>query len=163
MDGKDTINGELSLRNDRFIIDLPAGSVVGDYNFGERGLAPQYIKDPSFFASRTPHGMLAMMNRVGDMEWYCLDDGWVGVSTVDVQLTQNRSVAEVTVRDIFGSQDSTSVRLNTDRDARLLGADLDGQLMRLTGDPEDFGLVPVAVESGLNAAAVDAAFGGEDA
>ncbi len=159
LDGKDTIDGRLSLRNDRFIIDLPAGSVVGDYNFGERGLSPEYIRDPYFFASRTPHGMLSMINYAGEMEWYCLDDGWVGFSSVDVELSANHSVAEVTVRDVFGSEDTEVVKLNSSRDARLLGESADGELLRLTGDPEDFGLVPVQAAESLIAAAVDAAFG----
>ena len=106
--------------------------------------------------------MLAMMNQAGDMEWYCLDAGWIGFASVDVALSQNQSVAEVTVRDSFGSQDTENVRLNSSRDARLLGSNSYAQLLRLVGDPEDYGLVPEQAEGELDPATVDAAFGDND-
>jgi hypothetical protein len=163
IDGKDTNGDQLSLRNDRFVVDLPAGSVVGDYNFGERGLSPLYIRDPLFFASRTPHGMLAMINQAGGMEWYCLDDGWVGLNSVSVEVSTNRLTAEVTIQDSLGATDTAQIPLNSNRQARLMESGADGDLLRLTGDPIDFGLVPVSNELDLDAAAVDAAFGGSDA
>jgi hypothetical protein len=163
VDGKDMVDGQQSLRNDRYEIELPAGEVVGDYNFGERGLAPEWIRDPFFFASRTPHGLLAMMNLAGEMEWYCVDEGWVGLETVEAELSPNFTTVEVTVHDSVGGNDSAVVRLNSDRDARLFGSGSGGRLMRLVGDPQDFGLNPTAGEGELTADAVDAAFAGDDA
>jgi VCBS repeat-containing protein len=162
-DGKDTINGQLSLRNDRFIVELPAGIAAGEYNFGERGLAPQWIRDPIFFASRTSHGLLSLINQAGDMEWYCLDDGWAGLAAVEVELGTNRTTAEITIHDSLGDSDSAIIGLNSSRDARLAGQADTGYLMRLVGDPAQFGLIPTMDEVELQAAAIDAAFAEDDA
>jgi hypothetical protein len=80
-----------------------------------------------------------------------------------VELGSNFTTAEVTVHDSVGGNDSAVVRLNSDRDARLFGAIEGGMLMRLVGDPGDFGLEPTSIEGEMSAAAIDAAFAGDDA
>ncbi|MCA9148279.1 MAG: hypothetical protein KDA92_03210, partial [Planctomycetales bacterium] len=158
VDGKDTHNGELSLRNDRFIVNLGAGVAETNYNFGERGLMPQYIMNPMFFSSRTSHGLLAAYDGAGEMEWYCVDTGWTNLATVDSTLHNSMGMVEVSISDGNGGTDSANIAVAGNRNARLTGSASDGYLFKLTGDPSDFGLVPVGGESELDASAVDAAF-----
>jgi VCBS repeat-containing protein len=163
VDGKDTVGDQRASRNDRFEIDLPAATVAGDYNFGERSLMPEFVRDPSFFASRNSHRLLAMINHSGQMEWYSLGDGWTGLATVDVALSANHASAAVTVTDALGGTDTEQIALNRTRDARLTNPTESGYLLRLEGDPEHFGLVPEGGEASLDARSVDAAFAGPDA
>ena len=160
LDGKDTVDGQLSLRNDRFVIDLPGGVTAGDYNFGERGLAPTFIRDTMFFASREQFGFLTMMNLEGETDWYAVGAGWSGLEEVDATLDQNKTAVNVSIEDRSGGTDSERVALDVDRDARLLhGPEGSGMLVKLVGNAASFGLVP----DQLQAEAVDQAFGGDDA
>lgn len=146
IDGKDTFNGELSLRNDRFEIDLRPGVTSQYYNFGERGLQSQFIRDPMFFSSRTAHGMLASLNAEGELDWYCLDQGWNDYESVDVQLSNDAKTAEVTVRGGAGATDASMVSLIGNRDVRLAGDRVNGYMLRLNGDPGKYGLDAAAVD-----------------
>lgn len=146
IDGKDMHNGEQSLRNDRFEIDLGPGVAGVNYNFGERGLMPQFIRDPYFFASRTSHGMLAVMNGAGELDWYCLDQGWNEFEDVDVQLGDGGTTAIVEVEDAAGQTDEAIVALQGNRDIRLAGTAGQGYLLRINGDPIVYGLDPDAVD-----------------
>lgn len=96
IDGRDTHAGRPSLRNDRFQIELPAATTAGDYNFGERGLEPQFLLNPWFFASRDADYLMTMLDGAGRMEWYVMDAGWDGFRSVNVKLAGNRSTAELT-------------------------------------------------------------------
>ncbi len=146
IDGKDMHGGEQSLRNDRFEITLGPGVAGANYNFGERGLMPQFIRDPYFFSSRTSHGMLAVMNGAGDLDWYCLDQGWNEFETVDVELGSGGTTAVVEVEDAAGQTDSAIVALAGNRDIRLAGTAGQGYLLRMNGDPIAYGLDPEAVD-----------------
>ena len=165
IDGRDTHTGQASLRNDRFIIDLPAATTAGDYNFGERGLEPQFLLNPWFFASRDEDYLLTMVDGAGRMMWHVLDAGWDGFRSVSVKLAGNRSTAELTATDHSGQTQTTTVRVLGNSHVVLAGEATDGFLMKMKGGPEDFGLVsPQAAEGEpLSSLAVDAAFAGEDA
>ncbi len=164
IDGKDTINGVLSLRNDRFLIDLQAGVVAGDYNFGERGLRPEFIRNPMFFSSRVDHGMLAGFNSAGQMLWYCADKGWESFTTIDGELLLARNSVQIDVVDAIGRSDSDIIALLGSSGAELMGDGAEGYLLRMVGAPEDYGIDPSFFGEGeLEASAVDAAFGGVDA
>lgn len=160
IDGMDTINGQQSLRNDRFIVNLAPGVTAGNYNFGERGMMPEFIRVPSFFNSRTDHGLLAAFDASGQMVWYCVDAGWESVTLVDGQLNLAQSNVEIAITDIVGRSDEELIGLSGNRDLRLSGSAETGYLLRLTGDPSNFGLVPTSLAEGeMDADAIDAAFG----
>lgn len=147
VDGKDTIGTRQSLRNDRFEIDLAPGVVAGSYNFGELGLAPQFIDDTYYFSSRRPHGLLAMTDASGELDWYCLGDTWLGTSSVDVDLSADGRRATIELISSAGASDTEVVVLDVTPDARRLqGNPGDGSLVRLDNSPSSYGLNPVAVD-----------------
>lgn len=156
VDGKDTINGEESLRNDRFIVDLPAGVDDGSYNFGERGLEPQFIGNPLFFASRQIEGLWTQIDADGLSRWYNADLGWNEFDSIVVELNSSMTAVTVTARaDDFVS--TSEVRLIGNREVHLTGDD-DGYIFRLEGQPEDHGIQ----RPSLAASAVDAAFSDDE-
>ncbi len=165
MDGYDTHAGELSLRNDRFQIDLPAAAIADGYNFGERGLEPRFIQNPWFFASRDPEYLMTMVDGAGRMMWYVLDAGWEGFESVNVKLTGNRSSLEITATDDSGHTQTTTVRVVGNPNVTLSGDTRGGYLLKIKGGPEDNGLSDPAEARGgsLPATAVDAVFAGADA
>jgi VCBS repeat-containing protein len=158
IDGKDTINGQLSLRNDRFVVDVPGGSNLTGYNFGERGLQPQFIGNPLFFASRSKNGLFAAIGPSGEQAWYCFDAGWSNLASINVQLSSNGSSAELTGIDLDGNTITNTVVVTGNRNVRVLGDMRQGMLVRLDGTASDFGLVDTG-EGEFDPAAVDAAFG----
>jgi VCBS repeat-containing protein len=160
IDGKDTRGGDLSLRNDRFIIDLPGGTNLVDVNFGERGLEPQFIGNPLFFASRSKTGMYAAIDPSGEQAWYCFDAGWSNLASIDMELSENGSTLELTGVDLAGDTITASATVAGNRNVRILGNMQQGLLVRLHGTSEDFDIVSSAPEGELDPAAVDAAFGG---
>jgi hypothetical protein len=88
LDGKDVLHGPSSpgiAGNDEFTdIALGSGEEFDGYDFGERGLRPEFITRRLYLAS-TPAGELlnsASLARSGT--WYALDDGWEGNLTASV-------------------------------------------------------------------------------
>ena len=165
VDGKDTHTGQPSPRNDRFDIDLRANTAAGDFNFGERGLEPQFILNPWFFASRNDDYLMTMVDGAGETMWYVLDAGWDGFESVDVKLASNRSTAELSATGHLGPTQRTTVRVLGNPDVFLAGDATHGYLLNMRGSPEDYGLVdPLSAEGEpLSASAVDAAFSDDDA
>lgn len=163
VDGYDTHAGELSWRNDRFQIDLPAATVAEGYNFGERGLEPRFIHNPWFFASRDAEYLMTMVDPAGRMMWYVLDAGWDGFASVSVKLSGNRSSVEITATDDAGQIQTTTVRVVGNPNAMLSGDTRTGYLLKINGGPEDHGLSDPAEGEPLSASAVDAVFTGPDA
>ncbi len=157
IDGKDTIDGQLSLRNDRFQIDLPGGVDAGGYNFGERGLEPRFINNGFFFASRTDEGVLLMVDAAGRTMWYSPHRGWSDFSRIRLELAPNRVTAELTVAGAEGPVQTSTIRVLGNRNVRMVGNAEEGFLVTLKGNPADFG---ITIDRGpLPAEAVDAAFG----
>ena len=146
IDGLDTANGEQSLRNDRFIVDLKANTHASDYNFGERGLQPRFMWNSLFFASRDRAGVMAAIAPNGDQAWYCIDAGWRGLTSVDVELSANGSTAEVSGERVDGTETSSTVRVSGNSDVRVLGNATEGMLVQLNGTAASFGLNPIAVD-----------------
>ncbi len=163
IDGKDTHQGEPSLRNDRFMIDLEGGVAAGNYNFGERGLEPQFITNPWFFASRDSEYLLTMVDGVGQTQWYMVDAGWSGFRTINVQLAGNRSTAELTATDYANNSQTAVVRVLGNPQVAIAGGLPDGYLLKMNGSPNDFGLSDPAEGESLSAEAIDAVFAGPDA
>jgi hypothetical protein len=163
IDGQDTHQGEPSLRNDRFEIDLEGGVAAGNYNFGERGLEPQFILNPWFFASRDSDYLLTMVDGVGQTQWYMVDAGWSGFRSVNVQLAGNRSTAELTAIDYAGNSQTAVVRVLGNPQVAMAGGLPDGYLLKMNGSPEDYGLSDPAEGEALSTEAIDAVFAGSDA
>jgi len=156
IDGMDAMEGDASLRNDQFVIDLPAGVDSGDFNFGERGLEPQFIGNTFFFASRQMEGLLAMVDEAGQSQWYSSDNGWRNFDPISVELSSNLTTAVIQATDASGLVQASTVRVLANRDVTLTAGD-NGHLIRFKGAPEDHGL-----DTGqLSASAVDAVFGAD--
>ncbi len=149
IDGKDTVDGDESLNSNEFLVDLLPGDESGDYNFGERGLEPQFINNSFFFASRVKEGLLAMVGEDGRSEWYSSDNGWQFFDPIRVELASNASTAVIQAMEPSGAVQTTEVRVLGNRDVTLSAAD-EGYIIRFNGEPEDFD---------LDAGAVDAIFG----
>ena len=150
VDGLDTINGTQSLRNDRFIVDLKAGTNVGDYNFGERGLQARFLSNPMFFASRSNTGVLAAIAPNGEQDWFCFDAGWQGLSSIDIDIASNGSTAEVNGVRTDGTVTTSNVRVSGNSDVRVLGNSVDGMLVRMNGTADSLGLDPNAVDNAFD-------------
>jgi hypothetical protein len=106
-----------------------------------------------------------MVDGAGEMLWYIQDAGWDGYESVAVSLSSNRSTADITVTYENGASDSTTVRILGNPDAIMAGEARTGMLLKLVGGPEDYGFDSVFGAEGeaMSAAAVDAAFSGDDA
>ena len=146
IDGHDTVNGVHSLRNDRFIVDLKAGTNVGDYNFGERGLEPRFLTNPLFFASRSKTGVLAAIAPNGEQAWHCFDAGWQGLTSFSIDMSSNRSTAEISGVRADGTMTTSNVRVSGNSSVRVMGNETDGMLVRMNGTAEQLGLDPINVD-----------------
>jgi hypothetical protein len=146
IDGRDTINGTPSLRNDRFIVDLAADTEAGDYNFGERGLQARFLSNPLFFTSRSKTGALVAIGPDGEVAWHCFDAGWNNLASVDLDLSANKSTMELTGVQTDGDVITSTVRVSGNSAIRILGDMVDGMLVRINGSADDFGLDPNAVD-----------------
>ena len=153
LDGKDTISGYESFRNDRFIIDLPAGVEAGQFNFGERGLESAYICNSHFFASRQLEGLWTMIDSSGESHWYNAELAWSEFDSISVKLSENGTNAEIRAR-AAGTDQLATVSLTRSRNVHLTG-DENGYIFQLDGQPEDHGLQR---PSSLSASAVDELF-----
>lgn len=156
IDGKDTIGGEISATNDRFVIDLGAGTDLTDVNFGERGLMPQYIRNTLFMSSRITEGASVAIGPDGQTSWYCSDTSWAGLR--DMQATLSADGTTVTIRATNNVQQVVSGTFTTaNANVRVLGNATDGYLVRLLGSADSF---PMTVGEVLSASAVDEAMAG---
>jgi hypothetical protein len=97
--------------------------------------------------------------------WYVLDAGWSNFRSVNVNLAGNRSTAELTVTDYDGASQTAVVRLRGNPDVILAGGLPEGHLLKMSGDPADYGLSDPGPAEGepLATGAVDAVFSGPDA
>ncbi|MCA9215799.1 MAG: hypothetical protein KDB27_22190, partial [Planctomycetales bacterium] len=96
-------------------------------------------------------GVLAAIAPNGEQDWFCFDEGWHGLVSVDIDLSSNHSTAQVTGVRQDGSNTSSTVRVSGNSDVRILGDMIGGMLVRMNGTAESFNLDPNAV---------DEAFGG---
>ena len=160
VDGKDTIDGVHSLRNDRFIVDLPAGSVAGDYNFGEWGLEPQFLGNPWFFASRSNNGLFAALDPAGNVAWYCFEEGWANTASVDIDLATNGATLDLITTNFVGQNQTETIRVTGNRNVRIQGDMRNGMLVRLEGTSAEFGVGQTAnaSEGELDSTAIDQIF-----
>ena len=153
VDGKDTIDGEESLRSDRFSIKLPAGVDAGQYNFGDRGLDSKYIVNSQFFASRRLEGLWTRIAPNGQSDWYNADLAWSEFDSISVKLSESGTSAEIRAR-ADGVEQLSTVSLTRSRTVHLTG-DENGYIFQVDGQPEDHG---IQRPSSLSASAVDELF-----
>ncbi|MEZ6117288.1 MAG: Ig-like domain-containing protein [Pirellulaceae bacterium] len=140
IDGLDTVNGQASLRNDRHIVNLGSGVSASGYNFGERGLMPQFIMNPMFFASQNNHGLMMAMFPNGELSWFCTDLGWDGYESFSLAMASNGATGTITAVTDSGATSVSSVRMTGTSSVRMMGDMVNGMLIRFVGDAEDFGL-----------------------
>ena len=157
LDGRDSADGVLSLLNDQFAFQLRSSTVAQQYDFGELGLAPEFVGNPLFFASRNPNGILAALDSEGQTYWYCYNEGWEGYGAVEITLASNLATFRLTVVDPTGATLTTVMPTSGNRLFSFLGSESTGRVIRLNGTPEDFDLQPI---DAMSAAAVDAVFAG---
>ena len=154
IDGKDTFGGQLSPINDAISFDLPPGTNVTGVNFGEWGLLPDFARNGALISRPVVSELLVALDNTGAQHWWCGSTPWRDYASVTTQLNSARTVLTVTVRDTLGQTFTSDITVLNNPRVQILGTRPEGLMLRLVGNPSDFGLPP----NPLNAVAVDAAF-----
>lgn len=88
LDGQDVLHDSASpgvAGDDEYTaIALGSGDEFGGYDFGERGLRPEFISRRLFLASTPASGLLNCGCSARAGTWYSFDEGWVGDLTASV-------------------------------------------------------------------------------
>ena len=88
LDGLDALHGAGSpglAGEDEFSeIALGSGDEFGGYDFGERGLRPEFISRRLFLATTPASGLLNCGCAAKAGTWYSFDEGWIGDLTATV-------------------------------------------------------------------------------
>ena len=157
IDGIDAHGGTESSRNDEFVVDLAPDADTSGYDFGERGLRPQYFGNLNFVASVSPEGASVAIGPDGSQSWYHLKSGWDSYRSVEVSLADDLSTLNISAVDLNGDFFAGTISILGNPRVQLLGNAHDGYLVKLRGASTDFSLEPAATNS---AAAADAVFAG---
>ncbi len=180
IDGRETL-GNLggTVANDSMSLDLAAGEMATDYNFGERGRTAATINLNDFLSSTPADGLI--VSRDGDESlWYTLTGKWGEYLHAETQFSESPETVEVMTRDSHGHTFRGAFERLISEHVVALGAENDMELMRVSGplvditEPQQIDLsvtrdaIPLAegeAPSAVPAAAVgnwDAAFEDED-
>lgn len=129
--------------NDRFAnIGPNSSTVIRSYNFGERGLRPEYFTLWEFVFSSSETGVSAALDATGKQLWYVVGrTGWEGIVQVEISLNSDQSVATVVAVDSNGDAYETSLPTSDPRIEYLPVSG--GFFVRLEGDFADFDFEPV--------------------
>jgi len=88
LDGVDALHGSGSpgvAGDDQFTeVSLGSGDEFGGYDFGERGLRPEFISRRLFLATTPASGLLNCGCAAKAGTWYSFDEGWIGDLTATV-------------------------------------------------------------------------------
>ncbi|MFO0900206.1 MAG: Calx-beta domain-containing protein [Pirellulales bacterium] len=117
LDGIDALHDDASpgsAGDDQFSgIALGSGDEFGGYDFGERGLRPEFISRRLFLATTPASGLVncGCASRAGT--WYSFDEGWVGDLTATVSGTGNVGLTlyDAQLRPLATSTGSTAASL----------------------------------------------------
>jgi cyclophilin family peptidyl-prolyl cis-trans isomerase len=116
-----------------------------NFNFGEAGRKPQFIKLYELFGS-TKRNSLMVATQAGQANaaWSQVDGSqWEGYQKVNVTLSSDKANVVINATDANGQKVRTTVPANDTRLVRFLGTEGNLNLLRLFGSPADFNLQPV--------------------
>lgn len=157
LDGQIVVQEEM-VSGELVHLELLPGQDV-QLHWGELGLAPEFIDNSFFFASRKSTGVMVAIGPEGQQDWFSLRAGWSNYQAVDISLSEDLSTVRITAVRNDGEVLMANVATRNNPRVAVKGDAQTGFVVQLFGPSTDFNL-QLSGSSALNASAVDAAFAG---
>lgn len=117
---------------DTLPIELEQDADVTGFDFGERGREPSRITVVDLFASsRENDSVLVAANSSNNGHWYAIERGWPGTESLNIDLNEDMSNAQLDLTTTEAQQYFTTLDLSSGGQARRLGSDGQGHLWQI--------------------------------